>query len=166
MTSIECPICFDEFNEETIMMCSGGHPHACAYCLSKILSNNCSICRKEVFHSNEDVEDSSDNEDSDDVSYYDSESEDDLADSDYVYGITTSIIKILEMAGGGPNWWYYEIHFNGEGEQEKVYIVNQSGKSFQRRKRLFFYEEDCDRVILKNEDFEDPDWIMLVHYVE
>ena len=160
---MECPICYGEFNEEETMMCPTGHPHACAYCLSKMLSNNCSICRKEIFDSNEDATDSSDNEDSDD-----DDSEDDLANSDYVYGMTTSIIKTLVMAGGSSSWWNYEIHFNEEGDQEKVYIVNESGKSLQIGKRLFYYENEPDRVILKDEDYEDPtfNWIMLFHYVE
>ena len=158
---MECPICYGEFNEEETMMCPTGHPHACAYCLSKILSNNCSICRREVFDMwFEDATDSSDNEDSDD-----DESDDDLANSDYVYGSTTSIIKTLVMARG-VGWWTYEVHYKENGDQEKVYIVNQSGRSLQRGKRLFYYEEDPDRVILKDEDFADIDWIMLFHYVE
>ena len=152
---MECPICYGEFNEEETMMCPKGHPHACAYCLSKILSNNCSICRREVFDMwFENVTDSSDDE-----------SEDDLANSDYVYVDTTIIIKTLVMAGD-CNWWNYEIHFNEEGDQEKVYIENESGKILQEGKRLFYYEGDPDRVILMSSAFEDRDWVMLFHYVE
>ena len=131
MTSLqECPVCFDEFNE--------------------------------------DATDYSDNEDSDDDGiFYVDISEEYLDDSEYVYDITPGIINTYKMTEGSSDWWNYEVHFDVDGEQEKVYIENQSGKSLQSGKHLFVYKVNgtiCDRVILKNEDFKHPNWIKVFAY--
>jgi len=156
MTSVECPVCFEEFNEENIMIChEGGHAHACITCLSMIPSDNCSLCRRRLFI----------NEDSDD------EPVDYLDDSDNIYGINSRlvaprrIVNTYDMTEDTPIWWKYEVHFDEEGNQEEVYIVNESGKILQSGKHIFFHEDDCDTLILKDEDFEDNSWIKVEHII-
>ena len=150
MISIECPICYDEFNEESIMMCPiGGHPNACAYCLSRISSNNCSICRREVFDSNEDSNDEP-------IDYFD---ESNLVERmNQIVIAPNRMVNNYEMTGIDDSLTYdiifsYEVHFNREGIQEEVYLVNQSGRSLQSGKRLFYYEDNPDMLILKDEEF-------------
>ena len=57
---------------------------------------------------------------------------------DYCYGCSTAFVKTLIMAGNSVGWWNYEVHFDKDGEQEKVYIVNRNGK-FKQNGILFFH---------------------------
>ncbi len=50
MTSLlECPVCFDEYSQDDIMMCHRGHAHACGSCLSRITTDFCTQCRADLF---------------------------------------------------------------------------------------------------------------------
>ena len=48
MTS-NCPICFSDFSTDEVITCRNNHIHACAYCLSMIKKDTCSICRVELY---------------------------------------------------------------------------------------------------------------------
>ena len=49
----ECPVCYESFSDEELMYCSNQHIHACAYCVSKIQTDNCSICRNQIFETDQ-----------------------------------------------------------------------------------------------------------------
>ena len=48
MTS-NCPICFEDFSNDEVITCINNHIHACAYCLSMIKKDTCSICRVDLY---------------------------------------------------------------------------------------------------------------------
>jgi len=64
----ECPICLTEYSPEEVLKCSNGHTSACGYCLSKVVSDTCSICRVSTMTEEEPV-----NTGTDGIIYYDGE---------------------------------------------------------------------------------------------
>lgn len=48
--SVECPVCYDSFSKDEVLICSNNHIHCCATCLSQITTDICSICRVDVFN--------------------------------------------------------------------------------------------------------------------
>ena len=44
--TVECPICYEELNKDTMKFSSCGHKY-CKNCLEKI--SECSICRKTIY---------------------------------------------------------------------------------------------------------------------
>ena len=46
---VDCPVCLTEYEEEEVLRCSNGHVSSCAYCLSRIIRDNCTICRVNTF---------------------------------------------------------------------------------------------------------------------
>jgi len=47
--TVECPICFEEINKDTMKFSSCGHKY-CETCLSKI--SECAVCRKTIYKKN------------------------------------------------------------------------------------------------------------------
>ena len=92
-------------------------------------------------------------------------SSDDEYDYDTCYGSSTALVGTFIMAGNSSEWWNYEVHFDKDGEQEEVYIVNGNGK-FKQKGVLFYHEENGDRLLLRDSDFEEEGWHMLYHCVE
>jgi len=52
----ECPICLSTYPLEEVLKCSNGHTSACGYCLSKVVTDTCSICRVPTMTVEEDEE--------------------------------------------------------------------------------------------------------------
>ena len=48
-----CPICMDTFDEDFFINCSNGHIGACAKCLSYMVTDNCPLCRENLFPDDE-----------------------------------------------------------------------------------------------------------------
>ena len=72
------------------------------------------------------------------------------------------------MAGGGAHWWEYEVHYDDEGQQKRVYRNDTNGSrvlfNFQRGRVLFYYEDQPDQLRLEDTDFECDKWVLLEHY--
>ena len=49
MTSVECPICYEDFNENDLKIVECGHKF-CEYCISRI--TKCALCRCEFTNKN------------------------------------------------------------------------------------------------------------------
>jgi hypothetical protein len=43
---VECPVCFEEYDQDEVVLCKRGHTAICGICYSQLKSNNCPLCRE------------------------------------------------------------------------------------------------------------------------
>ena len=43
---VECPVCFEEYDQDEVVLCKRGHTAICGICYSMLKSNKCPLCRE------------------------------------------------------------------------------------------------------------------------